>query len=427
MSTSRYFLNSARAGAIAIGMASLLMAPAAQADFVNGNFASGDFTGWTEDAWFNSGIPSADFPPQSEADLGLADNSPETPKSAVLPAGSAGVTSGNLAWSGNAARVHTDDKSSGNNRRGSSIRQSFAVTAADREPDGKVHVYFNAAAVLENPVHADEQQPYAFIELVNEDTGDTLWSTFNFGGEAGVPWQSGTGEFEFTDWQAFEVALNAADLADGDNLRFTAIAAGCVPTAHTGAVYLQDIRTTKALQRSSLWVSAQGPSSVCLNANGPTRVTYTYTYENNGNDPMTGVEIELVLPQTAGGDDTDFVSITNPTFGGGSCSGPANPGDPATCDIGDLQPGEQGTFSMTVEIPAGATGATLNNGNYTITGQDSGGNPVTQLGTLVRTALDANCPVAIAPVPTLGQWALMLLAGLLGVFGLSGMRRRRLG
>lgn len=49
---------------------------------------------------------------------------------------------------------------------------------------------------------------------------------------------------------------------------------------------------------------------------------------------------------------------------------------------------------------------------------------VTQLGPLVRTAMSENCAVNVAPVPTLGEWAMMLLASLMAAFGWVMMRRR---
>ncbi|HNJ45041.1 MAG TPA: IPTL-CTERM sorting domain-containing protein [Ottowia sp.] len=191
---------------------------------------------------------------------------------------------------------------------------------------------------------------------------------------------------------------------------------------------MNDVRTQAAVQGPSLWVSAAGPATICLNRGGTTNVTYTYTYRNNGTDPMYGVTASVSMPVTSDSTPvtTTFVSITNPTFGGGTCTAPASPGNPATCSIGTLQPGQQGTFQMTVQIPAGAIGPTLNNGTYSLSGATSaqGGTVVTQLGPLVRTAMSENCAVNVAPVPTLGEWAMMLLASLMAAFGWVMMRRR---
>ena len=402
----------------AAGVATLAFATAAHADFANGGFASGDFTSWTEDSYLNPGI--ATLPPLTFTDLGLTQ--PGTgPLSAVLAAGSAASTNNALTWTGNAARVHVDT-GAGTGRRTSSIEQAITVAGTDVGTDGKVHVYFSAAPVLEDPGHPDDEQPYFFIELTNETTGQSLWRTFNFAGEAGVSWQNGAGQNKFTDWQAFDIALNPGDLAVGQTLKFKAVAAGCEQTGHTGAVYLQDIRTQKVVDRASLWITAQGPAQACHQAGGTTNVTYTFTYENNGNQAMTDVTAELVMPQVNDSPavDAEFVSITSPS--GGTCTAPANPGDPATCDLGDLDEGDSGTFTMTVRIPASATGNTLVNGNFSISGTDTASGTLTQLGNIVRTDLD--CPVVVTPVPTLGEWALLLMAGLMAALGVFTMRRR---
>lgn len=402
----------------AAGGAFLAFATAAHADFANGTFSTSDFTGWVGDSYLNPGI--ATLPPITFDDLGLTQPG-AGPLSAVLPTGSASTTVGALSWTGYAARVHVDS-SAGTSRRASSIEQEITVASGDVDADGKVHVYFSAAPVLEDPGHPADEQPYFFIELTNETTGQSLWRTFNFAGEAGVSWQNGSGQYKFTDWQAFDIALNPGQLAVGQKLKFKAVAAGCEQTGHAGAVYLQDIRTQKTVDRASLWITAQGPGQACHQAGGVTNVTYTFTYENNGNEPMTDVTAELAMPQVNDSPpvDAEFVSISNPS--GGTCTGPANPGDSAICDLGDLGPGGSGTFTMTVQIPAAATGNTLINGNFSISGETEAGVDLTQLGNIVRTDLD--CPVVVTPVPTLGEWALLLMAGLIAALGVVTMRRR---
>ena len=413
-------IQRARGAAAAVGAALLLLTTSAHADFANGGFEqSPDFTGWTTTGY---GIPGAipTFPPTQWSHLGLTAG---TSMSAVLNGpGSAANTGGGLSWTNRVARVH--DEVSGNNNRASAIEQVLTVAAGDIEADGKVHIRFNAAPVLENPSHDPEEQPYFFIEVTNQG-GTSLYHTFNYSNEPGVPWLSGTGNYRFTNWQAFDIPVTAAV---GDQLRLRLLAAGCGQGGHAGALYVDNVRTQANVQGPSLWVSAAGPATVCLNRGGTTNVTYTYTYRNNGTDPMYGVTASVSMPVTTDSTPvtTTFVSITNPTFGGGTCTAPAAPGSPATCSIGTLQPGQQGTFQMTVQIPAGAIGPTLNNGTYSLSGATSaqGGTVVTQLGPLVRTAMSENCAVNVAPVPTLGEWAMMLLASLMAAFGWVMMRRR---
>lgn len=399
-----------------IGFILFALAPVAQADFVNGNFTTGDFTGWNESAYLvpNSGMTGV-FPPVTEADLQLTPSG--SPMSAVLSPGSASSTGNALAWSGNAARVHNEVIGSG--RRVSAIEQTITVALGDVDTDGKVHVRFNAAPVLEDPDHVAHQQPYFFIEVTGP--GGSLYHTYNFAGESGVPWQV-NGNYKFTNWQAFDIALDASDVSVGDTLKLKVIAAGCSQTGHAGAIYIRDVRTARAVSGASLWVTASGPADTCVGRN----ITYTYTYENNGTDPMTNVIVEAELPETDDPLTTNFVSITAPSTGG-SCAGPVNPGDPALCNIGTLQPGDTGTFTMTVAVPSSSTGTTVNNGSYTISGDDPAGGPIMQLGPLVRTALDA-CLVVAPPtlVPTLNEWTMLLLGLMALAMGLLMLRRRRL-
>lgn len=414
------FPNWRRAGmATGIGAVFLLLAPASQADFVNGNFATGDFTGWTESALNvpGSGMTGT-FPPVTEADLQLTGGT--APMSAVLPTGSASSTGGMLAWSGHAARVH--DEVAGSSNRASAIEQTITVAAGDVDADGKVHVRFTAASVLEDPSHSPRQQPYFFIEI--SKAGQSLYHSYNFAGEPGVPWQT-QGIHKFTDWQAFDVALDANDVGVGDTLKLKVIGAGCSQSGHAGSIYVRDVRTSRNVRGPSLWITANAPAQVCTGQ----PVTYSYTYENNGTVPMFNVMVEVEMPETDAPSVADFISISNPSFGGGACTAPVNPGDPALCNIGTLQPGESGTFTMQVTVPVGVVATTLNNGNYTISGNESSatGTLITQLGPLVRSALDTTCAIpraAPALVPTLGQWGLILLGlTMLGAGLVSGRHR----
>lgn len=405
-------------GTMLLGLAAFALATTAHADYTNGNFETGDFTGWTEQGHsIPSNIPV--FPPTTLSDLGLGAG---TSMSVVLPAGSAATTNNILAWSSQAARIHDEVNGSGNTA--SSIRQSLTVGPADVDPDGKVHVRFSAAPVLEDPGHPEDQQPYFFIELTNVTQATSVYHTFNFANEAGVPWQTYGGR-TFTDWQAFDIPLVVGtDVAMGDTIELVLVGAGCGQSGHAGSLYVDNVRTQLAIAGASLWITTAGPASMCLSPGGTT-VNYTYTFQNNGTDPLENVGASLVMPQTSDANAALFVSITNPTFGGGTCAGPVNPGDPATCSIGTLQPGEQGTFSMTVQIPAGATGTSINNGNYVITGTPvTGGNPVSQLGPLFRTILTVCAAPPPTLVPTLGEWGLLLLAGLLALWGAFVLQRR---
>jgi hypothetical protein len=379
----------------------MMLASAAHADFANGSFEDTPaFSGWvTEGHRVPSRIPN--FPPTTMADLGLTPNSSYERSDVLAAPGSASATGGVLAWSDQVARVHIEN-STGRNYTASSIEQSITLTASDVDTDGRVHVRFTAAPVLEAPNHSADQQPYFFIEITKAD-GTSLFHTFNFANEAGVPWVSAPGNIQFTDWQAFDVPLDPALVGAGDTITLKAIAAGCGQGGHAGAVYLNNVRTTNNVTGASLWVTANGPAVVQRHTNpdGSTDITYTYTYTNNGSTPVDNVVVDPAMPVDTSGTTTTFVNIGQPSFGGGSCTGPAagmGSTDPAQCTLGTLQPGESGTFTMTVRVPPGTTADQVNNGTYPIAGT---GVP-SLLGPLVETDLIADLVPNINSLPPNG-------------------------
>lgn len=386
---------------LALSAGGLMLASAARADFVNGNFdATPAFDGWTHAGHtIPKVIPT--FPPLTLSDLGLSSAEvPANDKSAVLSAGNDVTTGGQLTWSDPVARVHTSDKGSGRGNKASSISQQITIAAGDVDVDGKVHIRFTAAPVLDEPGHPEEEQPYFFIEITKAD-GTSLFSTFNFANQAGIPWKK-EGDVTFTDWQAFDIALDPAQVAVGDQVKLTVIAAGCGQSGHTGAVYLNNIRTTNTVSGASLWVTAEGPDAVRKHTNpdGSTDVTYTYTYRNDGSTTVDNVTVTPSMPQTTETTpvDTSLVSIGNPSTSGASCNGTAGSTGAASCTIGRLAPGESGTFTMTVRVPAGTAADSLNNGSYPIAG--TAVPPL--LGPLVKTALLADMVPDLGNLPATG-------------------------
>ncbi len=291
-------------------------------------------------------------------------------------------------------------------QRATSVSQQITVQPSDIDPvDGKVHVRYIAAPVLDNPSHAVSEQPFFAIQLNNLTTGRTgsnpLFFQWNFSNQPGVPWKNlGAGPgtnlgssstYQYTDWQSFDMSPGNAFIHVGDTIEVVALASGCALGGHEGHLYLDDVGTAIP---SGLWVTATGPASTTPGSN----ITYTYTYTNNGSVPVNNVTVAANLPQGApplvGGvpspitpaQSTSFVSNSNPTTGG-SCSGVG----PVTCNVGTLQPGQSGTFTVTFAVPGTwvttpdgtNTSGPVNNGNYPI----SGDGVTTLLGPLVQTNL----------------------------------------
>jgi len=367
--------------------------------FVNGGFETGDFTGWTKETHINPGIGGT-FPPVQLSDLTLAGGgwdltTVEAGATESVPDGLMGASASLRypKYETHCARVNY--QSSGTWGHGASanlIRQTATVTVADVDPsDSKVHVRFALAPVLENPGHPQTQQPYFFAQLYNNTKSVLLFSTFNFAGQAGVPWQvfiDGAGRtWNFTDWQALDIAPGNALLAVGDSVELVVVASGCSPTGHDGHVYVDGIGAFVP----GLFVSVTGPQS----ANANTDITYTYTYKNGGTSAVNNVTVDAVTPVITGGGQTTYVSLNAP---GGTCTNPGvgNAGT-VSCNFGTLNPAATGTFTITVHIPTGSTG-TVNNGNYDIYG--TGVTPL--IGPLFITAITGATLTDLAATKTDG-------------------------
>jgi hypothetical protein len=430
---------------------------AAKADFINGGFedpytpsgtvTSDPITGWTLTGYTFSGSTST-VPPTSISGINLV--SPTTPggitdiydasnpsnpsdyflrgaaptPTLVLPGNGLQSAIVNLrsghapfAHSGTGLPVGGVPPWTARARQATSVSQQITVQPSDVDPtDGKVHIRYIAAPVLDNPVHAVNQQPFFAIQLNNITTGRTgsnpLFFQWNFANQPGVPWKTlgaGAGTnvgslttYQYTDWQAFDISPGNAFIHVGDTIELVTIASGCSQGGHEGHLNVDDVGTAIP---SGLWVTATGPASTTPGSN----VTYTYTYTNNGSVAVNNVTVVANLPQgtppnngaVTPAQNTTYVSNANPTTG--SCSGTA----PVTCSIGTLQPGQTGTFTVTVAVPgtwattasATNTSGPVNNGNYPISGD---GAP-TLLGPLVQTTLVAPSALSNLTADTSGM------------------------
>lgn len=416
------------ARALLAGLMAAAALPAAHAGFTNGSFADPVDTGWNPHGYqrryltpgFVKNTALTPIVPQTFADLGLQnmDTGAYTSQSATRQgAGSATNTGSNLSWpSGNALRVHSD--TTGNNTKASSVHQEITLAAADRDPaTGKFHLRFLGAPVLENYAsHNGTNQAYFFIEVVKDDgtpNAKVLYTTYNFANQPSVVFHA-TGSYQYTDWVNFDIALDTTGpnaVAENDKVTLRVVAAGCGDTAHAGAFYMREVRTgaNAVSQADSIWVTASAEPEVrkYVNADGSTTIEYTYTYKNIGTNAVSGVKVEPALPVTSDGKRTVFDSIGVPTVGTTkSCTAPqgAEPASvdtpwSASCAIGDLAPGEEGTFTMKVRVPAGTTGDAVNNGTYPISATDI--DP--QSGQMVQTKLYADMVPDTTNVPaTLG-------------------------
>lgn len=364
-----------RASTLVLGGA-FLVSHGAHANFINGSFEDAPaMTGWAITSYLNnSGI--ATFPPTQVSDLNLSPASangltqvfsgadPRTNNVLTVPRVGFGTKSARV--NGPTAYYST-----------SSISQTTTMTAGDVDPDGNIHVRFALAPVLENPGHANNEQPYFFVEITNVTKGTRVFTQFNFANQPGVSWQS-FGGTQFTDWVTYDVVLPPGQVDVNDQVKMEVFAAGCSQSGHWGYVYVDQVGTAAL---PNLSVSASGPASIVLSPTST--ITYTYTYTNNTGVATNNSTVNAVLPMTGNSLNTTFNAV-NPN--GGTCTDPGvgNAGT-VSCNFGTLQPGQTGTFTITVNVPATASTTSptnvVNHGNYSI--QATGVPPLT--GPLVVT------------------------------------------
>jgi hypothetical protein len=269
----------------------------------------------------------------------------------------------------------------GKNQNVNSMAQTMTVAAGDVDPsDGKIHIRFAVAPVLENPGHPDNEQPYFFIQATNVTQGGAiLYSNFNFSNQAGVPWVTETANgltYVYTDWQLVDVSPGGTAINMGDQVALQIIAAGCSPGGHMGQLYVDGVGAVPP----GLFVTGSGPAQV----NACDNVTYNLTYENGGATPDVGVVVTFATPPG-----TTFQSINAP---GLVCTTPAVGGTGTiTCTVGALAAGAAGSFTITVNVPCGDTG-TVTAGTYQISG--TGVPPLLGpvINTIIGCTLDNQCP-----------------------------------
>lgn len=339
------------------GVPPALVSRQRQALFDNGGFETNSFTpGWTVTRYRNTGLPTNVWPPTSVAGLNLGADSgainsyvlynavPESQRLAGLTATDA------PRWPKIGTHTAVINRQ-GANYQVNSIKQTYTTTYADVDPaDGRIHARWVLAPALQDPDHPRHQQPYFFVSLRNLTTprAGTLYTTFNFANEPGVPWKTqGTGSSKilYTDWRLFDVAPTNVELQPGDTIELEVFAAGCSQNGHWGEVYVDGFGAFLP----GLSVTKRAPETV----NVDSTITYDFLVKNTTANAVSDVVVDDVLPAN-----TTFASVTTPT--GVTCTTPAvGATGTVLCNLGWMNPGASQTFQLTVRAFEPAETATV--------------------------------------------------------------------
>lgn len=373
-----------RTGLTVVGGAAFLgFATEVAADFVNGGFETGDFTGWTISTYDNppSGVTLASPPEETlrpALNLGAGGVAASYVRTDPVPESQYDPQLGpssslRFPLFGNDTAVINYYLTSSRNVNG--LTQTMTVTSADVDPDdNKPHVRFAVAPVLADPGHPAEQQPYYFVNVRNVTTGETLFHSFKYANQPGVPWKVGPGGYLYTDWQLVDVAPGAGKLSVGDQVEVEIIAARCAQSGHSGYVYVDGISSFLP----GVSVVATGPEA----ANAGTNITYRYKYRNGATKAVSNATVRVKLPAN-----TTFVSVD---ASGANCTTPSVGGTgTVSCNVGTLNENESGSFLITVRIDDGASG-TIGHGDYDISSDDTSA----LLGPLVQTSVTSGVDYA---------------------------------
>lgn len=152
---------------------------------------------------------------------------------------------------------------------------------------------------------------------------------------------------------------------------------------------------------TELAIAKTAPATAAAGGN----VNYTITVSNAGPDVATTVTITDVLPVG-----TTFVSATPSQ---GTCNGTTT----VTCNVGPLAAGASTTVALIVRLDA--TAGSVSNTASVATTAETDSNLANNAATATTTVSAA---VAVAPIPTLSEWLLLALAGLLSGVALLRMR-----
>jgi hypothetical protein len=266
--------NLIKIAVLAAGLASgIFGAGNANAIFTNGSFETGDFTGWTKIKGYNNGLKGS--PPFSMSSINV-DYTYGTELLSTVGSITDPRTDGLLPIPGTGKYSAKINDEIGNNHF-NAISQQDTITQADRGSDGKLHVRFSYAAVLEDPQHNPEEQPYFYVLLQDMTSGQTLYSEFTYSNQPGRTFHTSTygySTWKWTDWNNIDIVVPESAL--GHTLLIAAAASDCSLGGHGGYVYIDGFGS-QGNTISNMQVSSLSPSTAQVSGQ-----SFTLTINGSG-------------------------------------------------------------------------------------------------------------------------------------------------
>lgn len=236
--------------AATIGMTSII--PTANAIYVNGDFENGDFSHWTEGFGTNPGLSG--LPPFTHKNINISGGgrrilnivgSMSDPRAPQLT----------LPRQGNFTAKINDET---NNSHLNHISQRGSITEEDRDPsDGKLHVRFTYAAVLEDPGHGANAQPYFHVQLKDLTTDEILYEDFAYSNQPGREFYTTRtygNDGANSVWRStpfIDMDMEVPDTKIGHELEVRVIGADCSYGGHGGYVYVDAFGAHKISPQTS--------------------------------------------------------------------------------------------------------------------------------------------------------------------------------